>query len=173
MPSGGQGDDDGRQRDRNRHANATHASAAVSANRFAADAPPERSFPIAVTTGLTGSNPVVDLCGGAGATAKAILDLASMQTHVISPDNAAAMQRAGRHSPTDPRLRARGIERLRAGRSLRSGGTSRQPRASRMARRKDVHSGPHRSKWPAEVCLPADGALLLRPGIIVAWHSAS
>jgi hypothetical protein len=27
--------------------------------------------------------------------------------------------------------------------------------------------------WLAEVCLPADGALLLRPDVIVAWHSAS
>jgi putative polyketide hydroxylase len=27
--------------------------------------------------------------------------------------------------------------------------------------------------WLAEVCLPADGALLLRPDVIIAWHSAS
>jgi putative polyketide hydroxylase len=28
-------------------------------------------------------------------------------------------------------------------------------------------------KWLAEVCLPADGALLLRPDVIVAWHPTS
>jgi SAM-dependent methyltransferase len=43
--------------------------------------------------GLAGSRLVVDLCGGAGATAEAILDLAPSQALVISLDNAAAMQR--------------------------------------------------------------------------------
>jgi putative polyketide hydroxylase len=27
--------------------------------------------------------------------------------------------------------------------------------------------------WLAEVCLPAEGALLLRPDAVVAWHSTS
>ncbi|WIX91466.1 FAD-dependent monooxygenase [Amycolatopsis sp. DG1A-15b] len=31
---------------------------------------------------------------------------------------------------------------------------------------------PHQG-WLAETCLPADGALLVRPDVIVAWHSAS
>lgn len=53
---------------------------------------------------LTTSRLVVDLCGGAGATAKAILELAPAQTRVISLDNAAAMQRVGRRTLTDPRL---------------------------------------------------------------------
>ncbi|WP_410675461.1 class I SAM-dependent methyltransferase [Amycolatopsis sp. cmx-4-68] len=53
---------------------------------------------------LTGNSLVVDLCGGAGATAKSILDLVPMHAHVISLDNAAAMQRAGRRVLTDPRL---------------------------------------------------------------------
>lgn len=47
---------------------------------------------------------VVDLCGGAGATARAILDLIPTRTRVISVDNAAAMQRIGRRTLTDPRL---------------------------------------------------------------------
>jgi SAM-dependent methyltransferase len=54
--------------------------------------------------GLAGSSLVVDLCGGAGATAEAILDLVPMQAQVISLDNAAAMQRVGRRTLTDPRL---------------------------------------------------------------------
>jgi SAM-dependent methyltransferase len=53
---------------------------------------------------LAGSRLVVDLCGGAGATAEAILDLAPSQAQVISLDNAAAMQRVGRRTLTDPRL---------------------------------------------------------------------
>jgi SAM-dependent methyltransferase len=54
--------------------------------------------------GLAGSRLVVDLCGGAGATAEAILDLAPSQALVISLDNAAAMQRVSRRTLTDPRL---------------------------------------------------------------------
>jgi SAM-dependent methyltransferase len=53
---------------------------------------------------LTNSRLVIDLCGGAGATAAAILELAPAQTRVISLDNAAAMQRVGRRTLTDPRL---------------------------------------------------------------------
>jgi SAM-dependent methyltransferase len=53
---------------------------------------------------LTEARLVVDLCGGAGATAEAILELASAQAQVISLDNAAAMQRVGRRALTDPRL---------------------------------------------------------------------
>ncbi|WP_228456252.1 class I SAM-dependent methyltransferase [Streptomyces durbertensis] len=47
---------------------------------------------------------VVDLCGGTGATARAILDTAPAQARVISLDNAAAMQRVGRRHLHDPRL---------------------------------------------------------------------
>jgi SAM-dependent methyltransferase len=53
---------------------------------------------------LTGSSLVVDLCGGAGTTATAILDLLPMHAQVITLDNAAAMQRAGRRTLRDPRL---------------------------------------------------------------------
>jgi SAM-dependent methyltransferase len=53
---------------------------------------------------LAGSSLVVDLCGGAGATAAAILDLVPMHAEVISVDNAAAMQRVGHRTLTDPRL---------------------------------------------------------------------
>lgn len=53
---------------------------------------------------LTDSRLVIDLCGGAGATAEAILELAPADAQVISIDNAAAMQRVGRRTLTDPRL---------------------------------------------------------------------
>ncbi|GIH73326.1 class I SAM-dependent methyltransferase [Sphaerimonospora thailandensis] len=53
---------------------------------------------------LTDSRLVVDLCGGAGATAEAILALVPAEARVISLDNAAAMQRVGRRIVTDPRL---------------------------------------------------------------------
>ncbi|WP_326644653.1 class I SAM-dependent methyltransferase [Streptosporangium sp. NBC_01755] len=53
---------------------------------------------------LAGSRLVVDLCGGAGATAEAILALVPAEARVISLDSAAAMQRVGRGSVTDPRL---------------------------------------------------------------------
>ncbi|WP_055483435.1 class I SAM-dependent methyltransferase [Sphaerimonospora mesophila] len=53
---------------------------------------------------LTDSRLVVDLCGGAGATAEAILALVPAEARVISLDNAAAMQRVGRRTVTDPRL---------------------------------------------------------------------
>lgn len=71
-----------------------------------------RDFPMYAATSrdlarradLTTSRLVVDLCGGAGATAEAILELAPGDAQVISLDSAAAMQRAGRRSLTDPRL---------------------------------------------------------------------
>ncbi|MFC4118516.1 class I SAM-dependent methyltransferase [Nonomuraea zeae] len=71
-----------------------------------------RDFPMYSTTSrdlarranLTASRLVVDLCGGAGATAEAILALAPPQARVISLDTAAAMQRVGRRTLTDPRL---------------------------------------------------------------------
>ncbi|GAA3012893.1 class I SAM-dependent methyltransferase [Actinokineospora diospyrosa] len=53
---------------------------------------------------LPTSDLVVDLCGGAGATSEAILELTPPQARVISLDNAAAMQRVGRRTLTDPRL---------------------------------------------------------------------
>ncbi|SEP53373.1 class I SAM-dependent methyltransferase [Amycolatopsis saalfeldensis] len=59
---------------------------------------------LAYRAGLAGTRLVVDLCGGAGATAEAILDLVPVHAHVISLDSAAAMQRVGRRTLTDPRL---------------------------------------------------------------------
>ncbi|MEU7068316.1 class I SAM-dependent methyltransferase [Streptomyces sp. NPDC046161] len=53
---------------------------------------------------LADSRLVLDLCGGAGATAKPILELAPATARVISLDNAAAMQRVGRRTLDDPRL---------------------------------------------------------------------
>ena len=53
---------------------------------------------------LTDSRLVVDLCGGAGTTAAAILELVPIDAQVISLDNAAAMQRVGRRTLADPRL---------------------------------------------------------------------
>ncbi|MCX4784232.1 class I SAM-dependent methyltransferase [Streptomyces sp. NBC_01264] len=47
---------------------------------------------------------MVDLCGGTGATSKAILALAPPNAQVISLDNALAMQRVGRRTLHDPRL---------------------------------------------------------------------
>lgn len=47
---------------------------------------------------------IVDLCGGAGATAEAILALGPAHARVISLDSAAAMQDAGRRTLTEPRL---------------------------------------------------------------------
>jgi SAM-dependent methyltransferase len=71
-----------------------------------------RDFPMYAATSrdlarrasLADSRLVVDLCGGAGATAEAILELVPADAQVISLDNAAAMQRVGRHTVTDPRL---------------------------------------------------------------------
>ncbi len=53
---------------------------------------------------LTDARLVMDLCGGAGATARAILELVPDQARVISLDSAAAMQRVGRRALHDPRL---------------------------------------------------------------------
>ncbi|MEH0447441.1 class I SAM-dependent methyltransferase [Streptomyces sp. B21-102] len=53
---------------------------------------------------LADASLVVDLCGGAGATARAILDLIPAHARVVSIDNAAAMQRVGRRTLTDARL---------------------------------------------------------------------
>jgi SAM-dependent methyltransferase len=47
---------------------------------------------------------VVDLCGGAGATARAVLELISARARVVSVDNSAAMQRVGRRTLADARL---------------------------------------------------------------------
>nr|WSW48667.1 class I SAM-dependent methyltransferase [Streptomyces sp. NBC_01001] len=71
-----------------------------------------REFPMYGTTSrdlarrahLADSRLIVDLCGGAGATAQAILELAPATARVISLDNAAAMQRVGRRTLNDPRL---------------------------------------------------------------------
>ncbi|GGN29178.1 hypothetical protein GCM10011609_86030 [Lentzea pudingi] len=71
-----------------------------------------RDFPMYAATSrdlahraeLTDGSLVVDLCGGAGATAEAILELVPIDAQVISLDNAAAMQRVGRFTLADPRL---------------------------------------------------------------------
>ncbi|MFD8550186.1 class I SAM-dependent methyltransferase [Streptomyces fradiae] len=47
---------------------------------------------------------VVDLCGGAGATARAILGLVPDRARVVSVDSSGAMQRVGRRTLSDPRL---------------------------------------------------------------------
>lgn len=59
---------------------------------------------LARRAGLAHSRLVVDLCGGAGVTAQAILDLVPADGRVISLDSAVAMQRVGRRILTDPRL---------------------------------------------------------------------
>ncbi len=59
---------------------------------------------LAHRAGLADAHLVVDLCGGAGATARAILDLAPERARVFSLDSAAAMQRVGRRTLNDPRL---------------------------------------------------------------------
>ncbi|MEU8196267.1 class I SAM-dependent methyltransferase [Microbispora amethystogenes] len=59
---------------------------------------------LAQRAGLSDSRLVVDLCGGAGATAEVVLALVPAEARVISLDNAAAMQRVGRRTVTDPRL---------------------------------------------------------------------
>lgn len=53
---------------------------------------------------LTDSRLIVDLCGGTGMTAQAILDLVPAHAKVISLDSAAAMQRIGRRILNDARL---------------------------------------------------------------------
>jgi SAM-dependent methyltransferase len=71
-----------------------------------------RDFPMYAATSqdlarradLAASRLVVDLCGGAGTTAEAVLELAPVDAQVISLDSAAAMQRAGRRILTDSRL---------------------------------------------------------------------
>ena len=71
-----------------------------------------RDFPMYAATSrdlagcaeLTGGCLVVDLCGGTGATAAAILELVPIDAQVVSLDNAAAMQRVGRRTLADPRL---------------------------------------------------------------------
>jgi ubiquinone/menaquinone biosynthesis C-methylase UbiE len=59
---------------------------------------------LANRAGLGGSRLVVDLCGAAGATAWAILDLVPMQTQLVWQDHSTAMQRVGRQTLPDPHL---------------------------------------------------------------------
>jgi len=59
---------------------------------------------LARRAGLSDAGLVVDLCGGAGATARAILERVPHKAKVLSLDSAAAMQRVGRRTLTDPRL---------------------------------------------------------------------
>jgi SAM-dependent methyltransferase len=62
------------------------------------------SADLADRVGLTPRSRVVDLCGGAGATARAVLRHLGKGGHVITVDNAAAMQETGRHLLPDPRV---------------------------------------------------------------------
>ncbi|MEU5958226.1 class I SAM-dependent methyltransferase [Streptomyces sp. NPDC047525] len=59
---------------------------------------------LAARAGLPRSRVIVDLCGGTGTTAEAILALAPPDSTVISLDSSAAMQRIGRRLLSDPRL---------------------------------------------------------------------
>lgn len=59
---------------------------------------------LAARAGLTRSRVIVDLCGGTGTTAEAILALAPPDATVVSLDSSAAMQRIGRRLLSDPRL---------------------------------------------------------------------
>lgn len=55
-------------------------------------------------TELDGSRLIVDLCGGTGITAQAILDVVPRRAQVISLDRAQAMQQVGRATVHDERL---------------------------------------------------------------------
>lgn len=59
---------------------------------------------LAARAGLTRSRVIVDLCGGTGTTAEAILALAPPDSTVVSLDSSAAMQSIGRRLLSDPRL---------------------------------------------------------------------
>lgn len=53
---------------------------------------------------LSSSRLVVDLCGGTGSTAEAVLAVLPPQARVVSVDSAEAMQSVGRRTVRDPRL---------------------------------------------------------------------
>ena len=59
---------------------------------------------LAARAGLTRGRVIVDLCGGTGTTAEAILALAPPDATVVSLDSSAAMQSIGRRLLSDPRL---------------------------------------------------------------------
>ncbi|MFD6967853.1 class I SAM-dependent methyltransferase [Streptomyces sp. NPDC059949] len=59
---------------------------------------------LAARASLSRSRVIVDLCGGTGTTAEAILALAPTDATVISLDSSAAMQSIGRRLVSDPRL---------------------------------------------------------------------
>jgi SAM-dependent methyltransferase len=71
-----------------------------------------RTYPMYCTTSrdlaaradLADSRLVVDLCGGTGVTAQAILDCAPAHARVLSLDSSTAMQGIGRRTLYDPRL---------------------------------------------------------------------
>ncbi|MBR8742587.1 class I SAM-dependent methyltransferase [Nocardiopsis sp. MG754419] len=64
----------------------------------------DTSHDLARRAGLVDGRLVVDLCGGTGVTAGAILERVPAHARVLSLDNAAAMQRIGRRTLRDPRL---------------------------------------------------------------------
>ncbi|WP_189969107.1 class I SAM-dependent methyltransferase [Streptomyces violascens] len=59
---------------------------------------------LAARAGLADSRVIVDLCGGTGTTAEAILALAPPDATVVSLDSSAAMQGIGRRLLSDPRV---------------------------------------------------------------------
>ena len=64
----------------------------------------QTSQDLAARADLSGTQVVVDLCGGTGVTAAVLLDAMTSQARVISVDSAEAMQRIGRRTLTDPRV---------------------------------------------------------------------
>jgi SAM-dependent methyltransferase len=74
--------------------------------RFARDYPfyADTSRDLAERVSLPGARLVVDLCGGTGATAAALLEFLPPGARIISIDAAAAMQAAGRRALPDPRV---------------------------------------------------------------------
>lgn len=74
--------------------------------RFTCDYPfyADTSRDLAERASLPGARLVVDLCGGTGATAAALLEILPPGARIISVDAAAAMQAAGRRALPDPRI---------------------------------------------------------------------
>ena len=74
--------------------------------RFTRDYPfyAATSRDLAERASLPGARLVVDLCGGTGATAAALLEILPPGARIISVDAAGAMQAAGRRALPDPRV---------------------------------------------------------------------
>lgn len=74
--------------------------------RFTRDYPmyTDTSRDLAARADLSDKQVVVDLCGGTGITAGILLEALPQRGHVISVDNAKAMQAAGQRTLVDPRI---------------------------------------------------------------------